>query len=325
MLLQIAAQTLPPLVLMAWLAFAPLPSVLGATVQAVAIAAVLLALTSGGLWATLSAWTPWLLWLLYGLALLLAWRRRAPRPAAGRRALWPWQPATGRASEWLSLGILLVVGGGAVVMVVDAYRARQPAGDIAVIDIAPPFARGTYLIGHGGSRPLFNPHLEALDPTRQSLRPYRGQAYALDVLRLDRLGRRARGLAPSDLEAYHIFGTAVRAPCAGEIVHAEDHHPDLPVGETDRRNPAGNHVRLACGEALLVLAHLQAESLLVSAGDAVEAGDALAAIGNSGNTSEPHLHLHAQRPGPTEAPLAGEPLQLTIDGRYLVRNDRLVP
>ncbi len=318
MLLQLAVQTVPPLILIAWLAFAPLQSALGMAVQAAAIAAVLLVLTLGGIWAALSYWAPWLLWLLYGLAIVLVARNRATW-----RPIWPWRAAAGRAEEWASLAILLAVGGGAAWLTADACRARLHAADVQVVDLAPPFAHGRFLIGHGGSRPLVNPHLHALDPADASLRPYRGQAYALDIVELDRLGRRAQGLAPADLDAYHIFGTSVRAPCAGHIIHAEGHHPDLPPGDTDRRNPAGNHIRLGCGDAVVVLAHLQAESLLVSTGDVVQTGDPLGAVGNSGNTSEPHLHLHVQSPGPAHAPLAGQPLQLTIDGRYLVRNHRL--
>ncbi len=46
-------------------------------------------------------------------------------------------------------------------------------------------------------------------------------------------------------------------------------------------------------------------------------------MGNSGNSSEPHLHLHAQRRLPEESPLEGEPEWFAINNRFLVRNDRL--
>mgnify|MGYP000019801158 CR=1 FL=1 len=55
----------------------------------------------------------------------------------------------------------------------------------------------------------------------------------------------------------------------------------------------------------------------------VKIGDILGQMGNSGNSSEPHLHVHAQRGLPEKAPLAGMPLWLTIDNRFLVRNDTL--
>lgn len=320
MLLQAAAQTIPALVLVAWLAIAPLTSRLGAAVQALAIAAVLAALSLVGLWVLPPFWTPWVLWLLYALAIARLWHHaRTLRPA------WPWALAKGRANEWASLAVLVVVGGGAMALAGDAWRARSPDPEIPVVDLAAPFSDGRYIVGHGGSRPILNPHLAALDPANEALRPYRGQAYALDILAIDRFGRRARGLAPSELAAYQIHGREVVAPCPGEVRHVEAHHPDQPIGSTDRTQPAGNHIRLACAaEVEIVLAHLAPGSLRVEAGDSVRAGEPLGAVGNSGNTTEPHLHIHAQRPGPADTPLAGDPLQITIDGRYLVRNESVV-
>jgi hypothetical protein len=51
-------------------------------------------------------------------------------------------------------------------------------------------------------------------------------------------------------------------------------------------------------------------------------GNWLGSVGNSGNTGEPHLHVHAQRPGPASAPYAGDPLPILFGGRYPVRDDR---
>ena len=52
-------------------------------------------------------------------------------------------------------------------------------------------------------------------------------------------------------------------------------------------------------------------------------GDCLGAVGNSGNTGEPHLHVHAQRPGRAGAPLSGDPLPVLFAGRFPVRGDRI--
>jgi murein DD-endopeptidase MepM/ murein hydrolase activator NlpD len=43
-----------------------------------------------------------------------------------------------------------------------------------------------------------------------------------------------------------------------------------------------------------VYAHLQPGSLRVHRGDKVQQGQVIALCGNSGNTSEPHLHFHVQ-------------------------------
>lgn len=51
------------------------------------------------------------------------------------------------------------------------------------------------------------------------------------------------------------------------------------------------------GREIVELAHLRPVSLTVSRGDTVRAGQLIGETGNSGNTSEPHLHLHAERDG----------------------------
>ena len=104
------------------------------------------------------------------------------------------------------------------------------------------------------------------------------------------------------------------------------------VPEVDREHLAGNHVMLRCAEANthmnsgadVLLGHLRPGSVQVRAGARVAAGDWLGSVGNSGNTGEPHLHVHAQRPGPVGAPLGGDPLPLVFGGRFPVRGDHIV-
>lgn len=94
-------------------------------------------------------------------------------------------------------------------------------------------------------------------------------------------------------------------------------------GEMDRENLPGNFVVIDCGDFAIALAHLRQGSVLVEEGDRVQVGDPVGEMGNSGNSSKPHLHIHAQRCIPEGAPFGGEPLGLTIDGRFPVRNDRI--
>ncbi|MFE0461586.1 peptidoglycan DD-metalloendopeptidase family protein [Kitasatospora sp. NPDC058965] len=61
--------------------------------------------------------------------------------------------------------------------------------------------------------------------------------------------------------------------------------------------PYGNHVVLDTGDAVVKLAHLRPGSVTVTVGQHVEAGRLLGEVGNSGNSTEPHLHLHAERDG----------------------------
>jgi murein DD-endopeptidase MepM/ murein hydrolase activator NlpD len=122
---------------------------------------------------------------------------------------------------------------------------------------------------------------------------------------------------------YMTFGTPVLAPCQGKVAKVVDGHPDMTVPEMDREHMAGNYVALNCGDYFVILAHLRRGSISVATDDRVDVGDVLGEMGNSGNSSEPHLHLHAQRGLPEDAPLGGEPLWLTINGRFLVRNERV--
>jgi murein DD-endopeptidase MepM/ murein hydrolase activator NlpD len=68
------------------------------------------------------------------------------------------------------------------------------------------------------------------------------------------------------------------------------------------------------------MAHLMQGSVLVKIGDRVTAGQTLARVGNSGNTSEPHLHIHAKHGGRPESMLDGEGVPIRFGGRWLIRN-----
>src|SRR5690606_32355903 len=176
-----------------------------------------------------------------------------------------------------------------------------PAGDAR--DLAFPLRDGRFVVGQGGGNLLLNHHAG-----------HRAQAHAADITAIGPAGFRARSLLPASLDGYAIFGAAVVSPCDGEVVEAVDGLPDLIPPRADAENPAGNHVIVACGGLLVELAHLREGSVAVEAAQAVSAGDALGAVGNSGNTTEPHLHVHAVDAA------SGEGVQITFDGRAPVRN-----
>jgi murein DD-endopeptidase MepM/ murein hydrolase activator NlpD len=99
------------------------------------------------------------------------------------------------------------------------------------------------------------------------------------------------------------------------MVHAaRDGLADLTPPQRDRENVRGNHVVITCGEVDVEIAHLRNGSVAVRAGDAVSSGQRIGAVGNSGNTTEPHLHIHAVYRD------TGEAAPITLDGRFLVRN-----
>jgi murein DD-endopeptidase MepM/ murein hydrolase activator NlpD len=64
-------------------------------------------------------------------------------------------------------------------------------------------------------------------------------------------------------------------------------------------------------------------SVAVRAGQGVREGERIGRVGNSGLSTEPHLHIHAQQRSNTEDFLAGAPLPFRIDGRTPVRSSRI--
>tara|TARA_R110000787_G_scaffold62773_1_gene141763 strand:- start:1701 stop:2618 length:918 start_codon:yes stop_codon:yes gene_type:complete len=101
------------------------------------------------------------------------------------------------------------------------------------------------------------------------------------------------------LEDYGCYGQPVFAPVSGTVAVAHDGEPDQVPGKLSVgiRQILGNHVMIQPqpGHDYLVIAHLKPGSVSVAAGDSVTEGDVVGACGNSGNTSEPHLHIHYAR------------------------------
>ena len=108
------------------------------------------------------------------------------------------------------------------------------------------------------------------------------------------------------LEDYGCYGIPVVAPIHGTVVSAHDGEPDEVPGVTSNNfeTPTGNHVMLRMETGTyLIIAHLKYRSVAVKTGDTVEEGQVIGQCGNSGNTSEPHIHIHHQRQDPTVYPL----------------------
>lgn len=125
-----------------------------------------------------------------------------------------------------------------------------------------------------------------------------GQRYAYDVVMTDDEGRTYTGDGSSPAD-YYCYGEPILAPADGVVVAASDGHRDYhrTGGWLDptQRDIRGNWVTIEHhGGEYSLLAHLQCESVVVSAGDRVERGQEVGRCGHSGNSTEPHLHLHVQ-------------------------------
>lgn len=300
-----------PLLFIGWTGFATGRNALVFSIQTIGIALALCAVSLTGLWLFPPWWTVWVFGGLFVAAVIFGWRRRVPFPPGSRS----------RGTRLLSTAILVVIGGWGAYQSAMALAGRVlPPG--AVVDLAFPLRGGEYMVVNGGSTIGINAHLATLDSGVARFNDYRGQSYGVDIVKLDSWGLRANGLLPSKPSAYTIYGVPVYAPCTGEAIVAFDGVLDMQVPRVDREHMAGNHVILRCKHADVLLGHLMPASLKVSAGQHVNVGEQIANVGNSGNTSEPHLHIHAQEAGKTTSPLSGNPLPVRFDGRFLVRINR---
>lgn len=304
-------QAIIPIMLIAWLAFAPPRSIAGFWSQTLAIGLSLAAISLTGIWAFPPWWTPYLFGVLLGASIVRG------VVTQGGRTLWP-----RRAMGWVSLALF----GGLALYATNEVRVALPARAMPEgrsIELASPLGPGLYLVANGGAAPSLNAHATLLDQSVDQHRPYWATAHGVDLVALDDWGFRADGIMPAEPSFYVIFGRPVIAPCVGDVITAVDGLPDMPVPQTDRDHLAGNHVILRCAGADILLGHFRQGSVLVTGGQRLSVGDPVAEVGNSGNTSEPHLHINAQQPGTTDAPFSGAPIPIRINGRYLVRNDRV--
>jgi len=102
------------------------------------------------------------------------------------------------------------------------------------------------------------------------------------------------------LEDLGIYDEEVVAPISGIIVEAYDGEDDMLPGAENNKTMAGNHIyiQLDKTKTYLVIAHLKKGSILVKKGQYVKEGTPIARVGNSGSSSEPHLHIHHQKQNP---------------------------
>ncbi|HEX2223084.1 MAG TPA: M23 family metallopeptidase [Thermoanaerobaculia bacterium] len=121
----------------------------------------------------------------------------------------------------------------------------------------------------------------------------RDQRFAYDFV-IVRDGKSHTGDGSAN-EQYFCFGQPILAPGPGTVAVAVDGVADNKPGVMNPAQPPGNHVVIDHGNGeFSFLAHFKQKSLEVKKGDAVKAGDLLGRCGNSGNSSEPHLHYHLQ-------------------------------
>ena len=143
-----------------------------------------------------------------------------------------------------------------------------------------------------------------------------GQRFAIDFVGVDNQHRDADSsdwrtwLHTEPPERFYSFGRPILAPADGVVVAVHDGEPDhearrsqlalvsYALGQAGRLRQgvaavAGNHVVVALRDSgvFAALVHLRRGSLRVTVGDAVATGQPLAECGNSGNSTQPHVHV----------------------------------
>lgn len=145
--------------------------------------------------------------------------------------------------------------------------------------------RGTWVAGHAGGSVATNYH-----------NAVKAQQYAIDIVKVNEEGRFYINNG-SELEDVFSFGEPVFSPVDGVVAAIVDTLPnsEITLAPSDSLNPAGNHVVIQFEtDRFLFLAHFEPNTISFHKGDTIKAGDYVGNVGNSGNTSWPHLHMHIQ-------------------------------
>jgi hypothetical protein len=184
---------------------------------------------------------------------------------------------------------LLILAASAVPARLRARRCWSEAATRATLVLTSPFEKPWKVVA-GGPDPRRNHHQVVSD-----------QRYAYDFL-------------PIEGKAWDC---TILAPCGGTIATVVDCFDDAAPSQAHRdlKNPAGNYISIDSGDGYVILAHLHRGSIVVAPGDSVRAGDEIGRCGNSGNTSQSHLHLHAQdMPTIAVNRASGIPVKFLVDG-----------
>jgi hypothetical protein len=257
----------------------------------------------GAGWGWFGVFWPKIFAIAFGLALFLRVKKGLPANWTVKRWSRP----------FFSIGLNLVLSAIFLAYILTFLNARDFEGEALELEF--PLTNGTFFIAHGGANKNINNHF-----------PVKAQRYALDIMELNSFGTRAGGLLPDEPESYQIFGNDIVAPCTGEVIATRADLKDQNAMVFDPENLLGNHIILFCQGNSILLAHLKHESVLVNVGDFVKARQLLAQVGNTGNTSEPHLHIHAVLGRHIEKDgiaLTGPGVAMTFGGRFLIRGDKI--
>lgn len=184
-------------------------------------------------------------------------------------------------------------GGKSAQQINEEVASTAVAKDPTVV-LGPPLRGRNYIAGDSCCDTIR--HVRALLPLNG--RFWLAQRFAIDWEQIDDENRIFVG-DRSDVRSYHIYGKPVLAVADGKavVVHdgLADQVPQDPKPITNIADADGNHVLQDIGNGAYVLyAHMKPESVRsrVKEGAVLRKGQVIGLVGNTGNTTEPHLHLH---------------------------------
>lgn len=125
------------------------------------------------------------------------------------------------------------------------------------------------------------------------------QRFAYDFVILDNEEKSSAG-SPNIVNNYFCYGKKILSPADGVVVEIKDGNKDSKIMGYGRTDPTakdlrGNYVVIKHSRnQYSVLAHLKPQSIKVCVGQNVKVGEYIALCGNTGNTTEPHLHFQVQ-------------------------------
>ncbi len=142
---------------------------------------------------------------------------------------------------------------------------------------------GRWIVLWGGDTRKLNAHHD-----------FPNQRFALDLLGLGEDGKTYKGSGRNN-EDYYAFGRDVLAPSDGVVTDVIEGVRDNDPGSPNQFSALGNAVFIEHrSHEISVLAHLKLGTVKVRVGENVKRGQPIGVCGNSGNSSEPHLHFHLQ-------------------------------
>jgi hypothetical protein len=233
--------------------------------------------------------------------------------AGGMRAvIFTWVPVDAKAAPTSLIHRLTMSVGNGDSAKAQSLESNAISVTAEAVVIGPPLRGGVWLAANGPDND--SGHRRALIPIAGT--PAIAQRFAIDWVKVGDDDKTFTGDQLKN-ESYHAEGNDALAVANGTVVEVKDGIPENVPGINSRAVPitletvGGNHVILDIGGGHYAFyAHLKPGGILVKLGDKVKRGQVIGHVGNTGNSTEPHLHFHISD---ANSPLGSEGLPYKMD------------